>query len=181
MKNKGFTLIELLVVIAIIGLLSSIVLASLNQARAKARDAKRISEVHEINNAVQLYITENGHAPYLAAQGDCGDPNEWTSSGGDCYAVSAVGSVDQSPVERWTDYLAAELKPYIKVLPVDPCGLSCGDRFTYEYIAPGERCYLRVGADNPESGCDIDEYTLRVNAFETRNDAPIIYGFGSKE
>ena len=39
--QKGFTLIELLVVISIIGLLASGVLASLNSARMKARDAKK--------------------------------------------------------------------------------------------------------------------------------------------
>lgn len=54
-SSKGFTLIELLVVIAIIGLLSSIVLASLNTARAKARDAERKSDMKQISNALELY------------------------------------------------------------------------------------------------------------------------------
>jgi len=45
MKNKGFTLIELLVVIAIIGILSSVVLASLNTARTKAQKVAFKAEV----------------------------------------------------------------------------------------------------------------------------------------
>ncbi len=55
-RNKGFTLIELLVVIAIIGILSSVVLASLNSARKKARDARRVADIKQIQLAEELYF-----------------------------------------------------------------------------------------------------------------------------
>jgi len=58
-QNKGFTLVEILVVIAIIGILSSIVLASMGGARAKGRDTKRISDVKQLQLALQLYY--DGH------------------------------------------------------------------------------------------------------------------------
>jgi type II secretion system protein G len=58
-SNKGFTLIELLVVIAIIGILSSVVLASLNSARQKARDARRIADIKQIQLALELYAGDN--------------------------------------------------------------------------------------------------------------------------
>lgn len=52
--TRGFTLIELLVVIAIIGILSSVVLASLNSARQKGRDARRISDIKQLQLALEL-------------------------------------------------------------------------------------------------------------------------------
>jgi prepilin-type N-terminal cleavage/methylation domain-containing protein len=58
-RNKGFTLIELLVVIAIIGILSSVVLASLNTARRKARDARRVSDVKNLQLALELQADDN--------------------------------------------------------------------------------------------------------------------------
>ena len=58
-STRGFTLIELLVVIAIIGILSSVVLASLNGARKKGRDARRISDLKQIQLALELYYDSN--------------------------------------------------------------------------------------------------------------------------
>ena len=57
--KRGFTLIELLVVIAIIGILSSVVLASLNTARLKSRDARRVSDIKQLQIALALYADAN--------------------------------------------------------------------------------------------------------------------------
>lgn len=72
MKKKGFTLIELLVVIAIIGVLSSVVLVALGGARAKARDAKRQSDVRQVVTAQEMYNGENG--TYFTAASSNGFP-----------------------------------------------------------------------------------------------------------
>ena len=67
--SKGFTLIELLVVVAIIGILSSIVLASLNNARKKGRDARRIADVKQLQLALELYYDANPSTGYPTALG----------------------------------------------------------------------------------------------------------------
>lgn len=59
--RRGFTLIELLVVIAIIGILSSVVLASLNTARSKGTDAKIQSEIRSIQVNAEIYYDNNGN------------------------------------------------------------------------------------------------------------------------
>ena len=67
--KSGFTLIELLVVIAIIGVLATIVLASLNSARRKSRDARRVTDIKQIGLALQLYYDGVGSSQYPLADG----------------------------------------------------------------------------------------------------------------
>jgi len=68
MNKKGFTLIELLVVIAIIGLLSTMSVLALNGARARARDAKRVSDIKQIQTALEMYYNDNNVYPTTLSQ-----------------------------------------------------------------------------------------------------------------
>ncbi len=61
--RRGFTLIELLVVIAIISILSSVVLANLGTARQKGRDGKRVSDMKQIQLALELYYDNYSQYP----------------------------------------------------------------------------------------------------------------------
>lgn len=135
-KQAGFTLIELLVVIAIIALLASVVISSLQSARKKARDAQRMSDIQQIQKAIELYKLDNGHAPYIdegvcyvgAAEVLCAITEFSTLLGADDWAL-----------------LEDELAPtYIASLPKDPCGDACfvegiseAGFFAYHYTAPG--------------------------------------------
>jgi len=62
-NNTGFTLIEMLIVVAIIGLLSSVVLVGLGDVRREARDTRRISDLRQIQNALEIFYSREQRYP----------------------------------------------------------------------------------------------------------------------
>jgi len=113
--RRAFTLIELLVVIAIIGLLSSVVLASLNTARVKARTAERLSDMRELQKALALYsLDHNGSYPVQSS---------WK---GYCPGYGAT-----------KDYIPGLAPTYIAALPLDPSGGLSANNCCYMYMSDG--------------------------------------------
>jgi prepilin-type N-terminal cleavage/methylation domain-containing protein len=117
MNKRGFTLIELLVVIAIIGLLSTIVMVSLNKARAKARDTKRVGDLRQIRNALEFYYDANERYP---------------NSGGGW----------RSECPGWGGYAANDVIPglvsaYMSAFPSDPTMNKPNNKCCYLYTSQG--------------------------------------------
>jgi len=130
-KQRGFTLIELLVVIAIIGILASIVLVSLGGARTKARDARRQSDIRQIQLAMEMYY-DSGQAYYTLATMPTaigtymatvpldpqGDGYGWFDNTGDAQSYCVYATLEK------VAYFAASPKG-TKELAAAPTGLSC--------------------------------------------------------
>lgn len=121
-KQKGFTLIELLVVIAIIGVLASVVLASLNSARSKARDAKRRQDMKQLQLALEFYRDKYGYYPPIVG----GKQNS-------CYSSGVNSDIPGS----WSSSLQPLVTDgFIPSLPVDPLNngvLGVNPKYCYIY------------------------------------------------
>lgn len=139
MNKRGFTLIELLVVIAIIGLLSTIVLVSLNSARAKTRDAKRLIDMKNLVTALYLYYNKNGSFPGNT-DNDC---SGWDTG------YYGSGDIFINPLQ--TD-------KFFSKTPGDPTNTAqCGGYRYYRYSAGNYGCdsakgnYFVLGATDMET------------------------------
>lgn len=129
----GFTLIELLVVIAIIGMLSSVVLASLNTARTKGRDARRLTDMKSIVAALELYALDNATYPNTGA-------GSWVNS--------LAGT-------QWIPGLAPT---YISVVPIDPVNTySTSLEVVYHYNSDGKDYCIQI---SQEGACASNPYYI---------------------
>lgn len=106
-KSLGFTLIELIVVISIIGVLSSLIINNLNDARARARDTKRKQELSSLKTALRLYYNDYQTYPAAPAGNDdilgCG-ANGTTACGGTGADFSTTGTVYMKQLPEFSYY-----------------------------------------------------------------------------
>lgn len=140
--NQAFTLIELLIVIAIIGILSSVVLMSLNTAREKSRDTARYQQANEFLKALELYHTDTGQYPVTV-------------------------SVD-TPVPFST--VQPTISTYMSSVPADPT-YPANQGYHYCSTADGSSMAILINTENdvgvpPTNYCAISrgpqEYTIAV-------------------
>lgn len=146
-QAKGFTLIELLIVIAIIGVLATIIIGSLNGARARARDAQRLSDIKAIATAIALFQSDH--------QGEVPAPAPYGGVPGSGEKIGVGGNID------------AALAPYLTHVPKDPLH----DGTTYFYAYDPEHCMNTVTCQVSPT-CDVNDENqyravLSVNRFET--------------
>ena len=142
-EKKAFTLIELLVVIAIIGLLSTLSIIALNSARAKARDAKRISDVKQMQVALEMYYNDMADYPATVAAGG---------------AIASTGTVGSTT--------------FLRVVPVPPTpvdGSTCNTAVTGKYALDSYQYVKTSGTGQIPSyaigfclGSDVGSGTTKV-------------------
>lgn len=123
--KRGVTLIEILIVMTLVSLITLVVLANVNKARANARDAQRKTDIAIIQNALERYYNRHGQYPGSARSG--GVPNgAWTNSG----------------IESHWDQLGSDLGIHA---PSDPLNIGVfsgqsGNNYTYSYVSENEGC-----------------------------------------
>ncbi|MFA6314756.1 MAG: type II secretion system protein [Candidatus Paceibacterota bacterium] len=132
-NRRGFTLIELLVVTSIIGLLSSVVFASVNTARAKARDATRMQNLKQISLAIELYYSKNGNYP----QGS-----------GWCTQIS-------NPLNNWGTNFQTDIGEWMPKVPLDPVYANTYQDYIYWNVNDQSYyLYAELEATDRENGTD---------------------------
>jgi len=175
-KHLGFTLIELLVVISIIGFLATASMVMFNSVRMKARDARRVADLKQIQTALEMFYDQQGRYP--------------VNSGGSCWDLCSATSHMQyfkNCLEQGANcgFTTTNFQPVMAKVPSDPLdNPSVNQGFNFHYFTGwegrGPECYI-LGAhletnhqvlNNDADGdgrnpgdnlCADPEYCIKVN------------------
>jgi len=147
--SKGFTLIELLVVISIIGLLSSVVLTSLNSARAKARDALRIAQLKEFQSGLELFYETYGYYP--------------ACNGGEVCSTTGYSGDFRNLFFVWNGSAYSVAPGFMSNVPIDP--LNADGQYGYYYA----RQYKKTGSSSFVLSNSITNYILGARLEKSSN------------
>ena len=144
-SKLGFSLIELLIVIAMIGLLSSLLLANLQGARARARDAQRKSDLKQLKTALRMYYNDNQAYPLSDDTNHLIDGYDWS----DQFSSTTV---------------------YMKNLPMDPIPTQ-----DYYYSSSGDESFdlygcLENAGDSDGGSCPASFCTTTNKCFHVSED-----------
>ena len=133
--KKGFTLVELLVVISIIALLSSVVFASINNARAKARDANRTVAIRAIQTALEFYYDKYNAYPVMT-EDECGGTEGYTI-------------VNNNFMQSLTN------EGFLNSYPTDPARTNCNIQYTANSTNGNQGYVIFVHWETkPQTGCN---------------------------
>jgi len=159
-KKRAFTLIELLVVISIIGLLSSVILSALNDAREKAKVSKAQQEMREIHNALILYMDKYNEGPSLNTNQNSklvlNDCNTTHTASGNLPNGGAI------------DLYGDDLTEFISEIPVDPWG----GRYWFDSLFRCDTGNYPTGCENQDSS---DFWTFAIGSGGPNNSSANAY------
>ncbi|MGC9968157.1 MAG: prepilin-type N-terminal cleavage/methylation domain-containing protein [Minisyncoccia bacterium] len=129
-KRQGFTLIEILIVVAIIAILASVVLVGLGPTQQAGRDARRLSDIRQVQNALELFYNKCGYYPGNVSGGACStaapSPATWTGFGS-MLTAAGIG---------------------VSAIPGDP---SSNRSYGYAYNSGNTAYVLGVALENPSN------------------------------
>lgn len=150
-RNQGFTIVELLIVIVVIGILALLVITTYSGIQAKARNAKRQTDVASLQTQLEAFFSQNGYYPSLADL----NSSSWLSTNMKSLDQNAL--IDPSnPTQSKTLVAAPAAKSYAYAVS-DSSGNSCESTdtncaqytltATYEGTVNGASTYAKSNLD----------------------------------